>query len=123
LLVCAKNNITVTSEDSSAILVSGLFETLGLQTHKYWESKGQKSKPFVCFNRLVKQGIKARKFSEFNCEMIMSYKNVVARQLSKRISHHYTYPWTELFRDGCGQKLLQNNVRALIKIGLNANGK
>ncbi len=90
LLVCAKTNITVTSEDGSAILVSGLFETLGLQTREDWESKGQKSKAFVRFNPLVTQGIKARKFRQFNYETSMSYKNVVARQLHKRMSHHYT---------------------------------
>ncbi len=90
LLVCAKTNITVTSDDGSAILVSGLFETLGLQTREDWESKGQKSKAFVRFNPLVTQGIKSRKFRQFNYETSMSYKNVIARQLHKRMSHHYT---------------------------------
>ena len=90
LLVCAKTNITVTSEDGNAILVSGLFETLGLQTREDWESKGQKSKAFVRFNPLVTQGIKSRKFRQFNYETSMSYKNVIARQLHKRMSHHYT---------------------------------
>lgn len=89
LLVCAKTNITVTSEDGSAILVSGLFETLGLQTREDWESQGQKSKAFVRFNPLVTQGIKSRKFRQFNYETSMSYKNVIARQLHKRMSHHY----------------------------------
>jgi hypothetical protein len=90
LLICAKTNISVMSEDGSAILVSGLFETLGLQTREDWESKGQKSKAFVRFNPLVTQGIKARKFRQFNYETSMSYKNVIARQLHKRMSHHYT---------------------------------
>ena len=89
LMVCAKTNITVTSDDGSAILVSGLFETLGLQTREDWESKGQKSKAFVRFNPLVTQGIKSRKFRQFNYETSMSYKNVIARQLHKRMSHHY----------------------------------
>jgi hypothetical protein len=90
LLVCAKTNITVTSDDGSTVLVSGLFETLGLQTREDWESKGQKSKAFVRFNPLVTEGIKARKFRMFNYETSMSYKNVVARQLHKRLTHHYT---------------------------------
>ncbi len=89
LLVCAKTNITVTSDDGNTILVSGLFETLGLQTREDWESKGQKSKAFVRFNPLVTQGIKSRKFRQFNYETSMSYKNVIARQLHKRMSHHY----------------------------------
>lgn len=90
LLICAKTNLTVTSEDGSAILVSSLFETLGLQTREDWVSKGQKSKAFVRFNPLVTEGIKARKFRQFNYEKSMSYKNVIARQLHKRMSHHYT---------------------------------
>lgn len=89
LLVCAKTNITVTSDDGNTILVSGLFETLGLQTREDWLGKGQKSKAFVRFNPLVTQGIKARRFRMFNYETSMSYKNVVARQLHKRMSHHY----------------------------------
>lgn len=90
LLVCAKTNITVTSDDGSAVLVSGLFETLGLQTREDWEAQGQKSKAFVRFNPLVTEGIKGRKFRMFNYETSMSYKTVVARQLHKRLSHHYT---------------------------------
>jgi hypothetical protein len=90
LLICAKTNITVTSEDGSAILVSNLFETLGLQNREDWLSKGQKSKAFVRFNPLVTEGIKARKFRQFNYEKSMSYKSVIARQLHKRMSHHYT---------------------------------
>jgi hypothetical protein len=90
LLICAKTSLTVTSEDGSAILVSGLFETLGLQTREDWEGKGQKSKAFVRFNPLVTKGIKGRQFRQFNYETSMSYKNVIARQLHKRLSHHYT---------------------------------
>ena len=90
LLICAKTNLTVTSEDGSAILVSSLFETLGLQTREDCLSQGQKSKAFVRFNPLVTEGIKARKFRQFNYEKSMSYKNVIARQLHKRMSHHYT---------------------------------
>lgn len=90
LLVCAKTNITVTSDDGNTVLVSGLFETLGLQTREDWESKGQKSKAFVRFNPLVTQGIKSRKFRIFNYDKSMSYKNVAARQLHKRMCHNYT---------------------------------
>lgn len=90
LLVCAKTNLMVTSEDGTTILVSSLFETLGLQTREDWLSKEGKSKAFVRFNPLVTEGIKARKFRQFNYEKSMSYKNVIARQLHKRMSHHYT---------------------------------
>lgn len=90
LLICAKTNLTVTSEDGNSILVSSLFETIGLQTREDWLSQEQKSKAFVRFNPLVTEGIKARKFRQFNYEKSMSYKNVIARQLHKRMSHHYT---------------------------------
>jgi hypothetical protein len=90
LLICAKSSLTVTSEDGSTILVSGLFETLGLQTREDWESKEEKSKAFVRFNPLVTQGIKSKQFRQFNYETTMAYKNVIARQLHKRMSHHYT---------------------------------
>jgi hypothetical protein len=40
LLICARTNITVTSEDSSAVLVSNLFETVGLQTRESWKGNG-----------------------------------------------------------------------------------
>lgn len=90
LLICAKTNLTVTSDDGQTVLVSGLFETLGLQTREDWEGKGQKSKAFVRFNPLVTESIKRRRFRMFNYETSMSYKNVVARQLHKRMSHHYT---------------------------------
>ena len=90
LLICAKTNITVTAEDGSALLVSGLFETLGLQTREDWRDKEQKSKAFVRFNPLVTEGIRGRHFRQFNYETSMRYKNIVARQFHKRLSHHYT---------------------------------
>lgn len=90
LLICAKTSITVTSEEEGAFLVSGLFETLGLQSRDEWQDTEPKSKAFVRFNALVTKGIKEKKFRQFNYEMTMKYKSVIARQLHKRMSHHYT---------------------------------
>jgi hypothetical protein len=90
LLICARTNITVSTEDGQAILVSNLFETLGLQTREDWKGTGQKSKAFVRFNSLVTQSIKHRTFRQLNYEKVMSYSSVIARQLHKRMSHHYT---------------------------------
>jgi hypothetical protein len=90
LLICARTNITVSTEDGQAVLVSNLFETLGLQTREDWKETGQKSKAFVRFNSLVTRSIKHKTFRQLNYEKIMSYKNVIARQLHKRMSHHYT---------------------------------
>lgn len=90
LLICARTNITVTTEDGKAILVSNLFETLGLQTRDDWKDRGQRARAFVRFNSLVTQSIKSRTFRALNYEKTMSYKSVIARQLHKRMSHHYT---------------------------------
>lgn len=89
LLICARTNITVTTEDGNAVLVSNVFETLGLQTRESWKGTGQKSRAFVRFNALVTKSIKSRTFRQINYEKVMSYKTVIARQLHKRMSHHY----------------------------------
>ena len=90
LMICAKTHLVVTSEDGSAVLVSSLFETLGLQTREDWRGQGQKTKAFVRFNSLVTQGIRNKTFRLFNYETSMTYKSVIARQLHKRMAHHFT---------------------------------
>jgi hypothetical protein len=90
LLICAKTSITVTTADGTAVLVSNLFETLGLQTREDWKGTGQKSKAFVRFNSLVTESIKNGTFRQLDYEKAMSYTGVIARQLHKRMSHHYT---------------------------------
>lgn len=89
LLICAKTNITVSTEDGKSILVSSLFETLGLQTRADWQGQGEKTKAFVRFNSLVTQSIKQQTFRQLNYDQAMSYKSVIARQLHKRMAHHY----------------------------------
>jgi hypothetical protein len=89
LLICARTNITVTSESGASVLVSNLFETLGLQTRDDWKDQDNKSRAFVRFNSLVTKSITSRTFRQLNYEKVMSYKNVIARQLHKRMSHHY----------------------------------
>jgi len=89
LLICARTNITVTSENGTSVLVSNLFETLGLQTRDDWKDQNNKSRAFVRFNSLVTKSITSRTFRQLNYEKVMSYKNVIARQLHKRMSHHY----------------------------------
>lgn len=90
LLICAKTSITVTTEDGASVLVSNLFETLGLQTREDWKGTGKKSKAFVRFNSLVTASIKNGEYRQLDYENAMSYTNVIARQLHKRMSHHYT---------------------------------
>jgi hypothetical protein len=89
LLICAKTNVTVSTEDGKSILVSSLFETLGLQTREDWRVQGEKTKAFVRFNSLVTQSIKQQTFRQLNYDKAMSYKSVIARQLHKRMAHHY----------------------------------
>lgn len=90
LYICAKTTITVTTEDGKAVLISNMFETLGLQTREDWKEKGTKSKAFVRFNSLVTESIKAGAYRQLDYEKVMSYSSVTARQLHKRMSHHYT---------------------------------
>lgn len=89
LLICAKTTITVTSVDGESILVSNLFETLGLQTRDDWTGSGPKSKAFVRFNSLVSESIKNGAYRQLDYDKAMGYSNVIARQLHKRMSHHY----------------------------------
>ncbi len=89
LLICARTNMTVTSENGASVLVSNLFETLGLQSRDDWKDQGNKSRAFVRFNSLVTKSITSRTFRQLNYEKVMSYKNVIARQLHKRMSHNY----------------------------------
>ena len=89
LLICARTNITVTTEDGNTVMVSNIFETVGLQTRENWQGTGQKSRAFVRFNSLVGKSIKSRTFRQINYEKVMSYRTVIARQLHKRMSHHY----------------------------------
>ena len=89
LYVCAKTNLEVKSEEGKAILLSNIFETLGLVTFDDWKTKGKDAKCFVRFNALVSQAIRQMDFRRFNYEMAWSYKSVIARQLHKRMSHHF----------------------------------
>ena len=89
LLICARTNMTVTNENGTSVLVSNLFETLGLQTREDWKDQDNRSRAFVRFNSLVTKSITSRSFRQLNYEKVMSYKNVIARQLHKRMSHHY----------------------------------
>lgn len=90
LYVCAKTNVEVQSEDGSTVLLSSIFETLGLQSREDWQEHGQKTRCFVRFNSLVTASIKTRTFRQLNYETAMGYKSTIARQLHKRLSHHFT---------------------------------
>jgi len=70
LLICARTNMTVTSENGTSVLVSNLFETLGLQTRDDWKDQNNKSRAFVRFNSLVTKSITSRTFRQLNYEKV-----------------------------------------------------
>ena len=90
LYICAHTTLTVTSNEGKTVLISNMFETLGLQSREDWKGKGTKQKAFVRFNSLVSESIKSGLFRQLNYEKAMSYSSVIARQLHKRMSHHFT---------------------------------
>ena len=90
LMVCVGTNLQLTDPSGQDLLVSGIFDTIGLQTREDWEGQGEKTKAFVRFNAMVTNSIRRRTFRQFNYEVSMSYQNVISRQLHKRISHHFT---------------------------------
>lgn len=120
LMVCAKTNLTVTSDNGDTILVSSIFETLGLQTKEDWAGTGEKTRAFVRFNPLVTQGIKSGQFRQLNYEKSMRYKTVIARQLHKRMSHHYTQAsFTNLYTISLSTIIRDFGLTAYSKLTLN----
>ena len=83
LFVCAGSTIEVTTEDGGGIFRSHIFETVGLQMNT------ERGEAYIRFNPLVTASIKNKTFRQFNYEKSMSYRNVIARQLYKRMSHYY----------------------------------
>lgn len=89
LMVCAQSVLIVTNEEGSELMVSTIFPTLALQTKEDWEGGEEKVESFVRFNPLVTKSIMEMQFRQFNYQKSMKYKGVFARQLHKRMSHHY----------------------------------
>jgi hypothetical protein len=89
LMVCAQSSLVVTNEEGTELMVSTIFPTLSLQTKDDWKGNGEKTESFVRFNPLVTKSIMEMQFRQFNYQKSMQYKSVIARQLHKRMSHHY----------------------------------
>lgn len=89
LMICAGTHLTVKSQDGQTALVSTMFDTIGLQTREEWEDTGRTANAFVRFNPLVDTAIKGRAYRLYNYEKCLSYDNTIARQLHKRLAHHY----------------------------------
>lgn len=128
LQICKRTNLIVTSEDGQTVLESNMFEMLGLQTQEDWKGAGEKTKCFVRFNPLVTRSINKKDFRLLNYEKSLALENVIARQLHKRMSHHflqaslmnpYTITLLTMLRDFgiTRQKSLSDNWRD-VEIGL-----
>lgn len=89
LEICKRTTLIITSEDGCTVLESNIFETLGLQSQDNWKGSGEKTRCYVRFNSLVTAAIKKGTYRRINYDKAMSY-GVIARQLYKRLSHHYT---------------------------------
>lgn len=94
--------------------------------HYGFAGEGKETKTFVKFSPLVTSSIKSGNFRLINYDKAMGYKSVIARQLHKRMSHHYiqasltnTYDilLTTIIRDfGLTlQKRLADNLKEVVK--------
>ncbi len=84
LEILTKVDIEIQSEDKETQLFFSPIETLGLK------GKGSETQTFVRFSPLVTHSIKSGTYRLINYDKVMSYRSVIARQLHKRMSHHYT---------------------------------
>lgn len=84
LEVLAKTNIELKSESGTIEFIFHPIEAIG------FNGENEETQTFVKFSPLVTKSIKERSFRLFNYQKVMSYKSVIARQLHKRMAHHYT---------------------------------
>lgn len=82
LEILKKVDIEIESED--AHLFFSPIETLGIK------GTGDESQTFVRFSPLVTHSIKSGTYRMINYNKVMAYRSVIARQLHKRMSHHFT---------------------------------
>jgi hypothetical protein len=88
LSICTKAKIIMTLDDGDKV-ISGKLAVLGLREHDQWANKTQKFS-YAVFHPLVTRGIKNGTFRLINYDKTMTYRSVIARQLHKRMSHHFT---------------------------------
>ena len=89
LLICSRTGLDICTIDGNTMVSANMFITLGLTSRNDWENNAD-TKCFVRFNPLVTTGIKNKTFRQIDYATTMKYKSVIARQLHKRLSHHYT---------------------------------
>jgi hypothetical protein len=84
LRVLKKTNLELKTENEKTGVLFSPIESLG------FKGEEGETRTFVRFSPLFTQSINEGRFRRINYEKVMSYKNVIARQLHKRMSHHYT---------------------------------
>ncbi len=84
LNILANTKIVLTCHDDDQIWTFSPIETLG------FKGINEETHTFVRFSALVTKSIDENTFRLYDYERVMSYKSVIARQLHKRISHHFT---------------------------------
>ncbi len=84
LNVLARTTLELRSESGNIEFTFHPIEAIG------FSGEDEETQTFVKFSPLVTKSIKDRTFRLFNYQKVMSYKSVIARQLHKRMAHHYT---------------------------------
>ena len=116
--ILAKTNIEIQSADGELEFIFHPIEAVG------FSGEEDETQTFVKFSPLVTQSIKEKNYRLFNYKKVMSYDTVIARQLHKRMSHHftqagltenYTIMLTTIIRDFglTRRKQLKDNLREL----------
>ena len=116
--ILAKTNIELRSADGELEFIFHPIEAVG------FSGEEDETQTFVKFSPLVTQSIKEKTFRLFNYKKVMGYDTVIARQLHKRMSHHfiqagltenYTIMLTTIIRDFglTRRKQLKDNLREL----------
>jgi hypothetical protein len=86
LEILARTNIQLKSDDGSYKVTFHPIEMLALRSRE--DSTHERA--FVQWNPLVTKSIDRGTFRQLNYEKLMAWRSVIARQLHKRMSHHYT---------------------------------
>jgi hypothetical protein len=73
----------INPDNKKETIIFSPIENLGLS------GEGEETQTYVIFSPLVTNGIKNLKFRLYNYDQVMKYKSVIARQLHKRMAHHY----------------------------------
>ncbi len=84
LHILKKTIYELISSDKKDRIIFSPIENLGLR------GREGETQTFVVFSRLVTESVKNVTFRLYNYKRVMRYKSLIARQLHKRMAHHFT---------------------------------